>query len=130
MPELVKKRESVFYCCLESEATPLGRCFVDSIWFKRPIRLVDDERLCAAQGEVWRCHITGPVFSDLLMAARAQNPARDIAAVWEIRTGDWSAIPSEEMAKWMERFVRPKKAEMPEYHLDHPCICNSDLVKT
>ena len=128
LAHLVQAREGVFFDSLENEGTPLGKCFVDSIWYKRPIRLIDSNRLVAAHGEIWRCHIAGPVFANMLQAARSQNPASDVAAVWEIRTDGWSAVSQDELKDLTERSVSPGKADAPEFHLDHPVICHTDLL--
>ena len=129
LPKLTAGREGVFYDSLESEATPLGRCYVDSIWFRRPIRLLDAQHGMAAQGEVWRCHIAGPVFAELLKTARIQHPESDLAAVWEIHASPWTAVAPQETEEWTRRAIQPEQAKTPEYHLDHPSICKTELLK-
>lgn len=74
-------------------------------------------------------HIAGPVFAELLKTARIQNPESDLAVVWEIHASPWTAVAPQETEEWTRRAIQPEQAKTPEYHLDHPSICKTELLK-
>lgn len=74
------------YWALPRNRTAAGRALVRALWFDQPVTLwlpgkTDWLQLTA---RAWKCHITGPVFRELLEQARRRDPAADLAVVWEL----------------------------------------------
>lgn len=71
---------------LEQERTAAGRALVRSLWFDQPVTvwLPGNDGCLQLTARAWKCHITGPVFRELLMQARRRDPAADLSVVWEL----------------------------------------------
>ena len=122
-PPLTKRREDsqassekqscgIVVLPLEEEHTSLGRALVDALWFARPVKIMAGQKTFWAK--VYRCHIAGPVFKEMLWEVRAENPRRDMASAWELHLLKETEPMDVSQAKEVERsFFR-------ELHLDHP----------
>ena len=109
---------------LPAEHTEAGCLLVESLWQDLPaeVLLFSGRDLFATSARVFRCHIAGPVFRQLLDKARALSPEADIASVFELHPSAWARLPEEASD------IRPEDAKLPEsgpfpeleLHLDHP----------
>lgn len=85
-PVVASQNGSTLLLGLAQERTAAGRALVRALWFDQPVSLwlpgeADWIQLTA---RAWKCHITGPVFRELLEQARLRDPAADLAVVWEL----------------------------------------------
>lgn len=85
-PVVVSQNGATLLLGLAQERTAAGRALVRALWFDQPVTLwlpgkADWLQLTA---RAWKCHITGPVFRELLEQARRRDPAADLAVVWEL----------------------------------------------
>lgn len=85
-PVVTSQNGSTLLLGLAQERTAAGRALVRALWFDQPVTLwlpgkTDWLQLTA---RAWKCHITGPVFRELLEQARLRDPAADLAVVWEL----------------------------------------------
>lgn len=68
------------------ERTAAGRALVRALWFDQPVTLwlPGEAGWLQLTARAWKCHITGPVFRELLEQTRRRDPAADLAVVWEL----------------------------------------------
>lgn len=71
---------------LAQERTAAGRALVRALWFDQPVTLwlPGEAGWLQLTARAWKCHITGPVFRELLEQARRRDSAADLAVVWEL----------------------------------------------
>ena len=62
---------------------------------------------------MWRCHIAGALFSDVLARVRAEDAAADIASAWELKI-----LSTERIDGSMPAAAAPSRAPRAELHLD------------
>ena len=82
-PVVTSQNGSTLLLGLTQERTAAGRALVRALWFDQPVTLwlpgkTDWLQLTA---RAWKCHITGPVFRELLEQARRRDPAAALAGV-------------------------------------------------
>ena len=85
-PVVTSQNGTTLLLGLAQERTAAGRALVRALWFDQPVTLwlpgkADWIQLTARP---WKCHITGPVFRELLEQARRRDSAADLAVVWEL----------------------------------------------
>lgn len=119
LSDITSAGDACFLYGLAQEYTPLGRLFVDSIWFNKPVVLIDPEKNQRAEAKVWRCHITGPVFARFLAEAKEKNADADYSAIWELRPGDWECIEAKDTEDLLSEAKEAETGSVVEYHLDH-----------
>lgn len=117
-PSLISLDGVTLTLSLDRERTDLGRGLVRGIWFDQPLVLwlCRGETVLRAHAWAYRCHIVGPVFTQMLARARREDPAGDIACAWQLLVLDGA-----------EAAERPPDPEIlpagpPEMHLDHPLL--------
>lgn len=109
--------EAAIAVALAEERSDLGAGLVEALWFDRPVALwvppADGGACLRVEARVWRCHIAGALFSDVLARVRAADAAADIASAWELR-----ATAAERVPGGMPAAVEPSRAPRAELHLD------------
>lgn len=85
-PVVTSQNSSTLLLGLAQERTAAGRALVRALWFDQPVTLWLPYGTGWTQltAWAWKCHITGPVFRELLEQARRRDPAADLAVVWEL----------------------------------------------
>lgn len=85
-PVVTSQNGSTLLLGLTQERTAAGRALVRALWFDQPVTLWLPYGTGWIQltARAWKCHITGPVFRELLEQARRRDPAADLAVVWEL----------------------------------------------
>ena len=85
-PVVASQNGATLLLGLAQERTAAGRALVRALWFDQPVTLWLPSKTDWLQltARVWKCHITGPVFRELLEQARRRNPAADLAVIWEL----------------------------------------------
>ena len=85
-PVVTSQNGSTLLLGLTQERTAAGRALVRALWFDQPVSLwlPDESDWVQLTARAWKCHITGPVFRELLEQARHRDPAADLAVVWEL----------------------------------------------
>ena len=85
-PVVASQNGATLLLGLAQERTAAGRALVRALWFDQPVTLWLPSKTDWLQltARVWKCHITGPVFRELLEQARRRNPTADLAVVWEL----------------------------------------------
>lgn len=85
-PVVASQNGATLLLGLAQERTAAGRALVRALWFDQPVTLWLPYGTGWIQltARAWKCHITGPVFRELLEQARRRDPAADLAVVWEL----------------------------------------------
>lgn len=105
------------------EASRTQRDLVGSLWFDLPVALVfvrGDGTTWRVGGRVRKSHIAGPLYRSYYERLRRDDPASDLAAVWEIE-------PLETSDETPATLRRRQAAERPFFtHLDRIARPNRD----
>lgn len=85
-PVVASQNGSSLLLGLTQERTAAGRALVRTLWFDQPVTvwLPGEADWIQMTARAWKCHITGPVFRELLEQARRRDPAADLAVIWEL----------------------------------------------
>ena len=122
--EAVVRGDSI-YIAIYKEKSAAGSLLTRSLWFGENVDVI------VRGGEILRLkliadrsHISGGIFTELLLKQREENAAADIGAVWEMSLVSFEALPAMPEGEYT-------KEEMGffEIHLDNPRIKKQDEKK-
>lgn len=103
------------------EYSRLGTALVDAIWFSHPAKLllVCGKELYWSEVDVYKCHITGSLFTDNLLRIRKKDPKGDIASSWEFHAKAWKKTNRECFQKVITNAMSETEGSfLEEVHLD------------